>query len=50
MQNLVRKLGFVYCGTIYVKEDNYPRLAFEKTTRTDEIRRKGKAIQNLQGF
>lgn len=35
MQNLVRKLGFVYCGTIYVKEDNYPRLAFEKTTRTD---------------
>ena len=31
MQNLVRKLGFVHCGTIYVEEDNYPRLAFEKT-------------------
>ena len=31
MQNLVRKLGFVHCGTIYVEEDNYPRLAYEKT-------------------
>lgn len=30
MQNLVRKLGFVHCGTIYVEEDEYPRLAFEK--------------------
>ena len=30
MQNLVRKLGFVHCGTIYVEEDDYPRLAFEK--------------------
>lgn len=30
MQNLVKKLGFVHCGTIYVEEDNYPRLAFEK--------------------
>ena len=33
MQNLVRKLGFVHCGTIYVEEDNYPRLAYEKTSR-----------------
>ncbi len=32
MQNLVRKLGFVRCGTIYVEEDNYPRLAYEKTS------------------
>lgn len=32
MQNLVKKLGFVHCGTIYVEEDNNPRLAFEKTT------------------
>lgn len=32
MQNLVRKLGFIHCGTIYVEEDEYPRLAFEKTT------------------
>ena len=31
MQNLLRKLGFVHCGTIYVVEDNYPRLAFEKS-------------------
>ena len=31
MQNLVRKLGFVHCGTIYVEEDDDPRLAFEKT-------------------
>ena len=31
MQNLLRKLGFVRCGIIYVTEDDYPRLAFEKT-------------------
>ena len=31
MQNLVQKLGFVHCGTIYVEEDDYPRLAYEKT-------------------
>lgn len=30
MQNLLKKLGFTHCGTIYVEEDNYPRLAFEK--------------------
>ena len=30
MQNLLRKLGFVHCGTIYVYEDRFPRLAFEK--------------------
>ena len=30
MQNLVKKLGFVPCGIIYVKEDSYPRFAFEK--------------------
>ncbi len=33
MQNLLRKLGFVHCGTIHVEEDDYPRLAFEKTGR-----------------
>ena len=32
MQNLVKKAGFVHCGTIYVEEDNDPRLAYEKTT------------------
>lgn len=31
MQRLLGKLGFVHCGTIYVEEDDYPRLAFEKT-------------------
>ena len=31
MQKLVKKLGFVHCGTIHVEEDDYPRLAFEKT-------------------
>ncbi len=36
MQNLVRKLGFVHCGTIYVEEDDYPRLAFEKTRRESD--------------
>ena len=30
MRNLLRKLGFVHCGTIYVREDRFPRLAFEK--------------------
>ena len=30
MQNLVKKLGFVHCGTIYVEQDDHPRLAFEK--------------------
>ena len=29
MRGLVRKLGFTHCGTIYVEEDDYPRLAFE---------------------
>ena len=36
MQNLVRKLGFVHCGTIYVEEDNAPRLAYEKSGMTAE--------------
>ncbi len=31
MQNLVKKLGFIHRGTIYVEEDDHPRLAFEKT-------------------
>lgn len=30
MQNLLRKLGFRYCGIIHVVEDDDPRLAFEK--------------------
>jgi len=31
MQNLLQGLGFVHCGTIYVEEDDDPRLAYEKT-------------------
>jgi len=30
MQNLLSKAGFTHCGTIYVEEDDYPRLAYEK--------------------
>ena len=30
MQKLLKKLGFTHCGTIYVEEDDYPRMAFEK--------------------
>ena len=31
MQGLLRKLGFIHCGTINVEEDDAPRLAFEKS-------------------
>lgn len=31
MQNLLTKLGFTHCGTIYVEADNDPRLAYEKS-------------------
>ena len=31
LQHLLKKLGFQHCGTIYVIEDNYPRLAYEKS-------------------
>ncbi len=39
MQNAVQKLGFIHCGTIYVEEDDYPRLAYEKTgnVKTDGL-------------
>ena len=30
MQNLLEKLGFEKRGIIYVREDNYPRFAYEK--------------------
>ena len=32
MQRLLNKLGFIQCGTIYVEEDHYPRLAYEKVS------------------
>ena len=31
MRRLLEKQGFAHCGTIFVEEDDYPRLAFEKT-------------------
>jgi len=36
MQNLVKKLGFAHCGTIYIVKDPYPRLAYEKSALTEE--------------
>ena len=30
MQKLLQKLGFRNCGTIYVEEDDFPRMAYEK--------------------
>lgn len=44
MQNLVRKLGFVHCGTIHVEEDNAPRLAYEKSEAIAGLRRKERMI------
>lgn len=35
MQRLLAKLGFLHCGTIYVEEDPYPRLAYEKLPPED---------------
>lgn len=32
MQNLLKKCGFVHCGTVHVAEDDYPRLAYEKNS------------------
>ncbi len=43
MQNLLRKLGFVHCGTIHVVEDSAPRLAYEKSGYTEKIRLSGDA-------
>lgn len=31
MQNLLRKLDFIHCGTIFVHEDHDPRMAYEKS-------------------
>ena len=43
MQNLLKKLGFVRCGTTYVEEDDDPRLAFEKSERAN--REAGGSVQ-----
>lgn len=31
LQSLLTKLGFQYCGIIYVVQDSDPRLAYEKS-------------------
>lgn len=36
VQNIAKKLRFTHCGTIYVEEDNYPRLAYEKIKETNK--------------
>jgi hypothetical protein len=33
MQALALRLGFVPCGTIYVVQDNDPRIAYEKSEK-----------------
>ena len=38
VQNLLKKLGFVHCGTIYLEADHAPRLAFEKTLSAFDLR------------
>lgn len=37
MQGLLRKLGFTYCGRVYV-ENGTPRIAFQKTGKADDAR------------
>ena len=36
MQGLLKRLGFAHCGTIYVEEDDDPRLAYEKSETLKE--------------
>lgn len=33
MQKLLTGLGYIHCGTIYVEQDEYPRLAYEKSRK-----------------
>ena len=35
IRHLAQKLGFVHCGTIFVEEDDFPRLAFEKVRKAE---------------
>ena len=37
MQNLLKKAGFIRCGTIYVVEDCDPRLAYEKSEKASGL-------------
>lgn len=37
LQNLLKKLDFQHCGTIYVQEDNDPRLAYEKVSEDKNL-------------
>ena len=38
MQKLLKKLGFVHCGTIYVEQDDAPRLAYEKSEKLSGLK------------
>ena len=38
MQGMLAKLGFTHCGTIYVYEDNDPRLAYEKIVDSFDLK------------
>ena len=31
-----KRCGFTHCGTVYVEEDEYPRLAFEKVSKKED--------------
>lgn len=48
MQNLLSKNGFIHCGTIYVPEDHYPRLAYEKTENNMTKRQEVSHMQFIQ--
>ena len=37
MQNLLKKMGYIPCGIIHVKQDPYPRLAYEKSLRLEKM-------------
>ena len=49
MQNLVRKLGFVHCGTIYVEEDPAPRFAYEKSESITRLHDSTRSSSTLAG-
>ncbi len=48
MQNIAHRLGFSKRGIIYVKQDTYPRIAYEKTLgNPDEYKMKIKTFEEL---
>ncbi len=48
MQRVAERLGFINCGIIHVLEDNYPRIAYEKTVgNPDDYKMKIKTFDEL---